>query len=89
TKVEGISVTVGRTGVLTPAADLTPVRLAGTTVKRATLHNEDYIKEKDIRIGETVIIQKAGEIMPDVVGPVVKERTGQENVFVMPTHCPG
>ena len=89
TKVEGISVTVGRTGVLTPAADLTPVRLAGTTVKRATLHNEDYIKEKDIRIGDTVIIQKAGEIIPEVVGPVVKERTGQENVFVMPTHCPG
>ena len=88
TKVLDISVTLGRTGVLTPAADLQPVRLAGTTVKRATLHNEDYIKEKDIRIGDTVIIQKAGEIIPEVVRPVVEERTGNETVFVMPKTCP-
>lgn len=89
TKVIGISVTVGRTGVLTPAADLEPVRLAGTTVKRATLHNEDYIAEKDIRIGDTVIIQKAGEIIPEVIGPVPAARTGAEEIFVMPARCPG
>lgn len=88
TKVQGISITLGRTGVLTPAADLKPVRLAGTTVKRATLHNEDYIKEKDIRIGDTVIIQKAGEIIPEVVRPVIEARTGSETVFSMPKTCP-
>lgn len=88
TKVLGISVSLGRTGVLTPAADLKPVRLAGTTVKRATLHNEDYIKEKDIRIGDTVIIQKAGEIIPEVVRPVVADRDGSEQPFVMPAVCP-
>ena len=84
----GISVSLGRTGVLTPAADLKPVHLAGTTVKRATLHNEDYIKEKDIRIGDTVIIQKAGEIIPEVVRAVVSERDGSEREFVMPSTCP-
>ncbi len=88
TKVLGISVTLGRTGVLTPAADLEPVRLAGTVVKRATLHNEDYIKDKDIRIGDAVIIQKAGEIIPEVVKAVVEERSGQEQPFVMPAECP-
>ncbi len=88
TKVLGISITLGRTGVLTPAADLKPVRLAGTTVKRATLHNEDYIKEKDIRVGDTVIIQKAGEIIPEVVRPVISDRTGKETVFAMPKTCP-
>lgn len=88
TKVLGISISLGRTGVLTPAADLQPVRLAGTVVKRATLHNEDYIKEKDIRIGDTVIIQKAGEIIPEVVRSVPSERTGKEEIFAMPTQCP-
>ena len=88
TKVLGISITLGRTGVLTPAADLKPVRLAGTTVKRATLHNEDYIKEKEIRVGDTVIIQKAGEIIPEVVRPVTSDRTGKETVFAMPKTCP-
>jgi DNA ligase (NAD+) len=88
TKVLGISVSLGRTGVLTPAADLQPVHLAGTTVKRATLHNEDYIKEKDIRIGDTVIIQKAGEIIPEVVRAVVAERDGSEREFIMPAVCP-
>lgn len=88
TKVLGISVSLGRTGVVTPAADLEPVRLAGTVVKRATLHNEDYIKTKDIRIGDNVIIQKAGEIIPEVVKPVVADRTGTEQVFTMPTTCP-
>ncbi len=88
TKVLDISLSLGRTGVLTPAADLKPVRLAGTTVKRATLHNEDYIKEKDIRIGDTVIIQKAGEIIPEVVRAVTSERNGSEQVFTMPKLCP-
>ena len=77
-----------RTGVLTPAADLEPVHLAGTTVKRATLHNEDYIKEKDIRIGDTVVIQKAGEIIPEVVRSLPELRDGSEKVFAMPTTCP-
>lgn len=88
TKVLSISVSLGRTGVLTPAADLQPVRLAGTTVKRATLHNEGYIKEKDIRIGDTVIIQKAGEIIPEVVRSLPNLRTGEEQVFAMPATCP-
>lgn len=88
TKVLDISVSLGRTGVLTPAADLEPVHLAGTTVKRATLHNEDYIKEKDIRIGDTVVIQKAGEIIPEVVRSLPELRDGSEKVFAMPTTCP-
>ena len=89
TKVLNISVSLGRTGVLTPAADLKPVRLAGTVVKRATLHNEDYIREKDIRIGDTVVIQKAGEIIPEVVRAVTADRDGSERVFSMPDRCPG
>ncbi|WP_298637340.1 NAD-dependent DNA ligase LigA [uncultured Megasphaera sp.] len=88
TKVLSISVSLGRTGVLTPAADLKPVRLAGTTVKRATLHNEDYIRDKDIRVGDTVIIQKAGEIIPEVVRSLPDKRTGSEVVFAMPHVCP-
>ncbi|MBS6256912.1 NAD-dependent DNA ligase LigA [Megasphaera massiliensis] len=88
TKVLSISVSLGRTGVLTPAADLKPVRLAGTTVKRATLHNEDYIRDKDIRVGDTVIIQKAGEIIPEVVRSLPDKRTGSEVVFSMPHVCP-
>lgn len=88
TKVLAISVSLGRTGVLTPAADLKPVRLAGTTVKRATLHNEDYIRDKDIRVGDTVIIQKAGEIIPEVVRSLPDKRTGAEVVFSMPHVCP-
>lgn len=88
TKVLQIRVGVGRTGVLTPTAELQPVRLAGTTVKSATLHNEEYIRSKDIRIGDTVLIQKAGEIIPEVVRPVMEARTGREVVFVMPTQCP-
>ena len=88
TKVLSISVSLGRTGVLTPAADLKPVRLAGTTVKRATLHIEDYIRDKDIRVGDTVIIQKAGEIIPEVVRSLPDKRTGSEVVFSMPHVCP-
>lgn len=88
TVVEDIFVRVGRTGVLTPTAVLRPVRLAGTTVSRATLHNEDFIAEKDIRIGDTVVIHKAGEIIPEVINTVPKLRTGTEKVFVMPPFCP-
>jgi len=88
TVVEDIVVRVGRTGVLTPTAVLRPVRLAGSTVSRATLHNEDYIREKDIRIGDTVIIHKAGEIIPEVISVVTSRRTGAEKSFVMPATCP-
>jgi DNA ligase (NAD+) len=88
TVVEDIFVRVGRTGVLTPTAILRPVRLAGTTVSRATLHNDDYIREKDIRIGDTVIIHKAGEIIPEVVAVIPSRRTGDEIVFAMPGTCP-
>lgn len=88
TKVKDITVAVGRTGVLTPAADLEPVFIAGSTVSRATLHNIDFIRLKDIRIGDTVVIQKAGDIIPEVVEVVTDERTGAERVFNMPDTCP-
>ncbi|NMA95609.1 MAG: NAD-dependent DNA ligase LigA [Clostridiales bacterium] len=88
TKIEDIVIQVGRTGVLTPTAVLTPIFVAGSTVGRATLHNEDYIKEKDIRVGDTVIIQKAGDIIPEVVKALKDKRTGDERIFTMPTHCP-
>lgn len=88
TKVNDIIVQVGRTGALTPTAILEPVNIAGSIVGRATLHNEDYIKEKDIRIGDTVIIQKAGEIIPEVLEVVKEERTGNEREFKMPEKCP-
>jgi len=88
TKIAHIGVQVGKTGKLTPVADLVPVRLAGTTVKRATLHNADEIARKDIRIGDTVVIQKAGEIIPQVVRVEHEGRDGSEVPFVFPTHCP-
>lgn len=88
TKVLDITVAVGRTGVLTPTAVLSPVRLAGTTVSRATLHNADFIRERDIRIGDTVSVQKAGDIIPEVVRSHAELRTGNERVFTMPTVCP-
>ncbi len=88
TKILGVTVQVGRTGTLTPVAELEPVRLAGTTVKRASLHNFDYVKERDIRIGDMVVIEKAGEIIPQVVKPIVEERTGQEQRIELPTVCP-
>lgn len=84
----GIETNVGRTGVVTPTALLEPVLLAGTTVKRASLHNEDLIREKDIRIGDHVIVKKAGDIIPEVVGVVKERRTGQEQEYRMPTKCP-
>ena len=88
TRLLDIVVQVGRTGVLTPNAVLEPVKLAGTTVSRATLHNIDIIKEKDIRIGDTVIVQKAGDIIPEVVGCLKEKRTGDEQPYEMPTECP-
>lgn len=88
TRVENITVSLGRTGVLTPVADLRPVRLAGTVVKRATLHNMDFIAEKDILIGDEVVIHKAGEIIPEVVSVRTEKRTGAEKAFVMPPLCP-
>ena len=88
TKLLDIIVEVGRTGTITPTAVLEPIRLAGTTVSRATLHNEDYIKEKDIKINDTVLVQKAGDIIPQVVEVVTDKRTGEEIDFNMPTACP-
>lgn len=88
TQVERIVVTMGRTGMLTPSADLSPVRLAGTTVKRATLHNLDFIREKDIREGDWVRIYKAGEIIPEVAAVLTEKRTGAEKEFHMPEACP-
>ncbi len=88
TKLIGITVQVGRTGVLTPTAELVPVSLSGSEVARATLHNEDYIREKDIRIGDTVVLQKAGDIIPEIVSSVRECRDGTETVFTMPDVCP-
>lgn len=88
TKLLDIKVQVGRTGAITPVAILEPVFLAGTTVSRATLHNEEEIARRDIRIGDQVWIEKAGEIIPQVVGPLKEKRTGKEKKFVMPRRCP-
>ncbi|RJS61410.1 NAD-dependent DNA ligase LigA [Bacillus sp. PK3_68] len=88
TKLTGITLSVGRTGVVTPTALLQPVKVAGTTVQRATLHNEDLIREKDIKIGDFVVIKKAGDIIPEVVNVIAERRTGEEEEFQMPTHCP-
>jgi len=88
TKVKDIVVQVGRTGVLTPAAELEDVFISGSTVSRATLHNLDNIRQKDIRIGDTVILQKAGDIIPEVVKSLPDKRDGSEIIFEMPTHCP-
>ncbi len=88
TKLLDITVQVGRTGVLTPNAVLEPVRLAGSTVSRATLHNLDIIRERDIRIGDTVVVQKAGDIIPEIVSSIPEKRTGKEKPFEMPRFCP-
>ena len=87
-QVLDIVVQVGRTGVLTPKAVLTPVRLAGTTVTSATLHNQDYITEKDIRIGDTVVVQKAGEIIPEIVEVIREKRPEGTAPYTLPTACP-
>ena len=88
TKLESVTVAVGRTGVLTPTANLSPVRLAGTTVSRATLHNLDFIRERDIHLGDYVTVQKAGDIIPEVVCAHPDKRDGTEIPFEMPTVCP-
>jgi DNA ligase (NAD+) len=88
TTLKAIELSVGRTGVVTPTAILEPVRVAGTTVQRASLHNEDLIREKDIKIGDQVVVKKAGDIIPEVVNVLVERRTGAEEEFRMPTHCP-
>lgn len=88
TKLTDISIAVGRTGVLTPTAELLPVRLAGTTVSRATLHNLDFIRERDILLGDTVLVQKAGDIIPEIVCAFPAERDGTQRAFEMPSHCP-
>jgi DNA ligase (NAD+) len=88
TRVERIWASVGRTGVLTPVAEVTPVRLGGATVSRATLHNEDELRRKDVRIGDLVLIRRAGEVIPEVVKSIPERRTGAEREFAFPSHCP-
>ena len=88
TKLIDITIAVGRTGVLTPTAVLSPVRLAGTSVSRATLHNLDFIRERDIKLGDTVTVRKAGDIIPEVLCAHPEKRDGTEIEFYMPTHCP-
>ena len=82
------TITVGRTGKITPKAVLEPVRIAGTTVSAAQLHNEDFIRDKDIRIGDVVIVRKAGDIIPEVLGPLKEKRDGSQESYVFPTTCP-
>ncbi|MGD9092627.1 MAG: NAD-dependent DNA ligase LigA, partial [Anaerolineales bacterium] len=88
TKLLGISVNVGRTGVLTPNAILEPVNVGGVVVKQATLHNFDYIAEKDIRIGDRVAVKRAGDVIPYIIGPITDVRTGNEQIFDPPQYCP-
>jgi len=88
TRIVDIVVQVGRTGTLTPVAHLDPVKIGGVTVSRATLHNEDEIKRKDIRIGDTVLVQRAGDVIPEVVKVITSKRTGEEKTFNMPHGCP-
>lgn len=88
TRLIGIGINVGRTGSLNPYAILEPVRVGGVVISSAALHNEEDIHRKDIRIGDTVIVQRAGEVIPEIVGPVVSKRTGKEKVFHMPSYCP-
>ncbi|MBF5044382.1 NAD-dependent DNA ligase LigA [Aggregicoccus sp. 17bor-14] len=88
TRVEDIQVYVGRTGALTPVAHLQPVKVGGVTVARATLHNEDELKRKDVRIGDRVFVRRAGDVIPEIVAVVTSQRTGEERAFVFPDHCP-
>ena len=86
--MKDIEFQVGRTGVITPLAILEPVRVAGSLISKTTLHNEDFVKEKDLKIGDTVIIQKAGDVIPEIVGVDISKRTGNEKDFEMPKVCP-
>lgn len=88
TKVKDIICQVGRTGVITPMAILEPVKVAGSTISKTTLHNEDFIQEKDLKIGDTVVIQKAGDVIPEIVEVIKEKRTGEEQDFSMPKVCP-
>ena len=88
TRVLNMSISVGRTGALTPTADLEPVHIAGVTVSRASLHNEDEIRRKDIRINDTVVVERAGDVIPQVVRVILDERPADSAPFVMPTECP-
>ena len=88
TLLKDITFQVGRTGAITPMAILEPVKVAGSTISKTTLHNEDFIKEKDLRVGDIVVIQKAGDVIPEVVKVLVEKRKGTEKEFVMPTKCP-
>jgi len=88
TRLESIDVQVGRTGTLTPVAHLTPVSVGGVVVSRATLHNQDEIDRKDVRVGDTVLVQRAGDVIPEVVMPIVSKRRGDERPFHMPATCP-
>ena len=88
TRLDDIICTVGRTGQITPNAVLEPIKVAGSTIRRATLHNKDFIKEKDLRIGDYVVIHKAGDVIPEVVRPVLERRNGSEKEYVMITECP-
>jgi len=88
TRVLDIDVQVGRTGAITPVARLAPVAVGGVTVTNATLHNEDEVRRKDVRIGDTVIVRRAGEVIPEVVSVVLDRRKGDERAFAMPAHCP-
>ena len=88
TKLKDIVCQVGRTGVITPMAILEPVKVAGSTISKTTLHNEDFIKEKELKIGDTVVIQKAGDVIPEIVKVLKEKRTGEEKDFEMPKICP-
>jgi len=88
TRVLDIEVQVGRTGTLTPVAHLSPVQIGGVTVGRATLHNEDEIRRKDVRIGDTVLVQRAGDVIPEIVKVITSKRNGAESIFKMPLNCP-
>jgi len=88
TKIRDMIVQVGRMGLLTPVAELDPVKIGGVTVSRATLHTEDIIREKDIRVGDTVLVERAGDVIPEIVKPIIEKRTGTEKRFNMPATCP-
>ncbi len=88
TVLNDIVITIGRTGLITPNAVFDPVRVMGSTIRRATLHNEDYIKERDLKIGDHILIRKAGDVIPEVIKSLKEKRTGKEKYFVMPKNCP-